>query len=86
MYIRPNLAHLLQRGGGHLRKSSLKGREVAASAGGIGGACARSATIWASGRTRDPYFELLGAPRGIMVTPSGGFARRSTFGSRYGKA
>ena len=37
--------------------------------------CARSATIWASGRTRDPYFEILGAPRGIMVTPSGGFAR-----------
>ena len=35
--------------------------------------CARSATIWASGRTRDPYFEILGAPRGIMVTPSGGF-------------
>ena len=23
--------------------------------------CARSATIWASGRTRDPYFEILGA-------------------------
>ena len=36
--------------------------------------CARTiATIWASGRTRDPYFEILGAPRGIMVTPSGGF-------------
>ena len=35
--------------------------------------CARSATIWASGRTRDPYFEILEAPRGIMVTPSGGF-------------
>ena len=35
--------------------------------------CACSATIWASGRTRDPYFEILGAPRGIMVTPSGGF-------------
>ena len=35
--------------------------------------CARSATIWASGRTRDPYFEILGAPSGIMVTPSGGF-------------
>ena len=35
--------------------------------------CARSATIWASGRTRDPYFEILGAPRGIMVIPSGGF-------------
>ena len=35
--------------------------------------CARSATIWASGRTRDPCFEILGAPRGIMVTPSGGF-------------
>ena len=35
--------------------------------------CARSATIWASGRTRDPYFEILGAPRGIMVTPSGAF-------------
>ena len=35
--------------------------------------CARSATIWASGRTRDPYFEILGAPRGIMVTRSGGF-------------
>ena len=35
--------------------------------------CARSATITASGRTRDPYFEILGAPRGIMVTPSGGF-------------
>ena len=35
--------------------------------------CARSATIWASSRTRDPYFEILGAPRGIMVTPSGGF-------------
>ena len=34
---------------------------------------ARSATIWASGCTRDPYFEILGAPRGIMVTPSGGF-------------
>ena len=42
--------------------------------------------IWASGRTRDPYFEILGAPRGIMVTPSGGFARCSTFGSRHGKA
>ena len=35
--------------------------------------CAHSATIWASGRTRDPYFEILGAPRGIMVTSSGGF-------------
>ena len=35
--------------------------------------CAHSATIWASGRTRDPYFEILGAPRGIMVTPSGAF-------------
>ena len=35
--------------------------------------CARSATIWVSGRTRDPYFDILGAPRGIMVTPSGGF-------------
>ena len=35
--------------------------------------CARSATIWVSGRTRDPYFETLGAPRGIMVTRSGGF-------------
>ena len=35
--------------------------------------CARSASIWASGRTRDPYFEIAGAPRGIMVTPSGGF-------------
>ena len=35
--------------------------------------CARSATIWASGRTRDPYFEILGAPRGITVTPSEGF-------------
>ena len=35
--------------------------------------CARSATVWASGRTRDPYFEILGVPRGIMVTPSGGF-------------
>ena len=35
--------------------------------------CARSATIWVSGRTRDPYFEILGAPRGIMVSPSGGF-------------
>ena len=35
--------------------------------------CARSATIWASGRARDPYFEILGAPRGIMVTRSGGF-------------
>ena len=34
---------------------------------------ARGATIWASGRTRDPYFEILGAPRGIMVTRSGGF-------------
>ena len=32
--------------------------------------CAHSATIWASGRTRNPYFEILGAPRGIMVTPS----------------
>ena len=48
--------------------------------------CAPSATIWVSGRTRDPYFEILGAPRGIMVTPSGGFARCSTFGSRHGKA
>ena len=38
------------------------------------------------GRPRDPYFEILGAPRGIMVTLSGGFARRSTFGSRHGKA
>ena len=36
--------------------------------------CTRSATIWASGRTRDLYFEILGAPRGIMVTPSGGLA------------
>ena len=35
--------------------------------------CARSATIWASGHTRDPYFEIIGAPRGIMVTLSGGF-------------
>ena len=35
--------------------------------------CARSATIWASSRTRDPYFVILGAPRGIMVTPSVGF-------------
>ena len=35
--------------------------------------CARSTTIWAYGRTRDPYFEILGPPRGIMVTPSGGF-------------
>ena len=35
--------------------------------------CARSATIWASGRTRDPYFVILGAPRGIMVTRSVGF-------------
>ena len=26
--------------------------------------------VW---RTRDPYFEILGAPRGFMVTPSGGF-------------
>ena len=42
--------------------------------------------FWASGRTRDPYFEILGASRGIMVTPSGGFARCSTFGSRHGKA
>ena len=50
------------------------------------GSLKRSATIWASGRTRDPYFEILGAPRGIMVTPSGGFARCSTFGSRHGKA
>ena len=45
--------------------------------------CARSASIWASTRTRDPYFEILGALRGIIVTPSGGFARRSTFGSRH---
>ena len=37
---------------------------------GYGGRLKRSATIWASGRTRDPYFEILGAPRGIMVTPS----------------
>ena len=51
-----------------------------------GASSARSATIWASSRTRDPYFEILGAPRGIMVTPSGGFARCSTFGSRHGKA
>ena len=29
--------------------------------------------IWAFGRTKDPYFGILGAPRGIMVTPSGGF-------------
>ena len=39
----------------------------------IGGALSAvraSATIWVSGRTRDPYFEILGAPRGIMVTPS----------------
>ena len=35
--------------------------------------CARSATIWASRRTRDPYFVILGAPRGIMVTRSVGF-------------
>ena len=37
------------------------------------GSLKRSATISLSGRTRDPYFEILGAPRGIMVTPSGGF-------------
>ena len=41
--------------------------------GALSAARARSATIWASRRTRDPYFEILGAPRGIMVTPSGGF-------------
>ena len=35
--------------------------------------CARSATIWVSRRTRDPYFEILGATRGIMVTRSVGF-------------
>ena len=33
----------------------------------------RSAIIWAFGRTRDTYFEILGAPRGIMVTRCGGF-------------
>ena len=49
--------------GGRLKRSA---RAVCAQ-------CARSATIWASSRTRDPYFEILGAPRGIMVTPSGGF-------------
>ena len=27
----------------------------------LGGSLKRSATIWASGRTRDPYFEILGA-------------------------
>ena len=37
------------------------------------GSLKRSATIWASGHTRDPYFVVLWAPRGIMVTPSGGF-------------
>ena len=48
--------------------------------------CARSATIWASGRTRDPYFEILGTPSGIMVTPSGGFDFRfcpPLFGSPF---
>ena len=39
----------------------------------IYGGADRIATIWASGCTRDPYFEILGAPRSIMVTPSGGF-------------
>ena len=41
--------------------------------GGLQAQCARSAPIWASGCTRDPYFEILGFPRGIMVTRSGGF-------------
>ena len=41
----------------------------------------------ASSRTRDPYFEILGSPRGIMASFLGqGIARRSTFGSRHGKA
>ena len=58
---------------------------------GLGGGGGLSAVraqcnYWASGRTRDPCFEIIGAPRGILVTPSGGFARRSTFGSRHGKA
>ena len=39
----------------------------------VRGSLKRSATIWASGRTRDPYFEILGATRGIMVTRSVGF-------------
>ena len=30
--------------------------------------CVHSATIWAFGRIIDPYFEILGAPRGIMVS------------------
>ena len=40
----------------------------------FGGRLKRSArAVQLFGRTRDPYFEILGAPRGIMVTRSGGF-------------
>ena len=48
------------------------------SLGGGGGQaqCARSATIWASSRTRDPYFQILGAPRGIIGPPL--FKRRAS--------
>ena len=35
----------------------------------FGGSCQKAQ----SGHTRDPYSEILGAPWGIMVTPSGGF-------------
>ena len=36
--------------------------------------CARSATIWAFGCTRNPYFVILGASFGVLLTPrvSGG--------------
>ena len=71
-------------GGGGLPRGL--GGSLKRSARAVRAQCARSATIWASGRTRDAYFEILGASRGIMVTPSGGYARRSTFGSRHGKA
>ena len=39
--------------------------------------CGRSATIWASSRTGDPYFVILG---GIIVAPNVGFDASSTLG------
>ena len=39
--------------------------------------CGHNATIWASSRTGDPYFVILG---GIIVAPSVGFDASSTLG------
>ena len=54
---------------------------------GLGGAlsavrtqCVRSATIWASSRTGDPYFVILG---GIIVAPNVDFDDSSTLGIRH---